>query len=155
MNTINHVLSSFLLLYFIFPKSTVYELLIFSLIFGAAIDLDQFVGKKLGKPEKHWRTWVEEPFAIILLALPIGIILSFFKTEYLFMTIIPYALHTVKDYMTIHEVSPLEPFNKKTIDVGFFKSFPNPGWYSGKEKGISENYFTLLLIIIFAFIFLI
>lgn len=149
MNQINHFLISFIFLYvFFIEKVTIIEIIIFSLIFGVLIDLNQLIGRKTGKPSKHTRTWIEEPFGLIFIGIPIGIILSLIKKEYFFMTIIPFGLHIIMDYITIHEVSPLDPFSKKTINMGFFKSNPPPSWYTGKEKGIPENYFSILNIII-------
>jgi membrane-bound metal-dependent hydrolase YbcI (DUF457 family) len=149
MNIINHFLTSFIFLYvFFIEKVIIIEIIIFSLIFGVLIDLNQLIGRKMGKPSKHTRTWIEEPFGLIFIGIPIGIILSLIKKEYFFLTIIPFGLHILLDYVTIHEVSPLAPFSKKNINMGFFKSNPPPSWYSGKEKGIPENYFLILNIII-------
>ena len=99
------------------------------------------------KPKKYHRTWIEEPFSLIIIGIPLGLILSTIKPEYFFLVIIPYTLHIIQDYLTIHEVSPLAPFSKKNVNIGFFKPFPKPSWYK-KEKGISENYFLILNIVI-------
>jgi len=97
---------------------------------------------------KHTRTWIEEPFGLIFIGIPIGLILSIIKKDYFFMVIVPYGIHIIQDYLTIHEVSPFAPFFKKNIKLGFFKSVPSALWYTGMEKGISENYFLILNIII-------
>jgi membrane-bound metal-dependent hydrolase YbcI (DUF457 family) len=149
MNILNHFLTSFSVLYTVFhAKVSLVELILFSLVFGVLIDLDQIIGRYLKKPNSHTRTWIEEPAGLIFIGIPTGLFLSMVKYEYFFMVMIPYAIHILLDYLTIHEVSPFAPFSKKNIEVGFFKSVPTPSWYTGKEKGISEGYFLILNVII-------
>lgn len=154
MNSLNHFLTSFIVLFILFKENiTITEIVVFSLIFGVLLDLNQVVGKYLKKPANHRRTWVEEPFGFIFIGIPIGLILSTIKTDYLFMTLIPYGLHIIQDYLTIHEVSPFAPISNKIMNIGFFRSFPHASWYVGEEKGISENYFLILNIIIMLWVF--
>lgn len=148
MNKYNHFLTSFTILLIFFGKNvSIIELILFSYIFGVLLDQNQKIGKYLKKPNKHTRTWIEEPCGLIFIGIPIGVILSIIKKDYFFMVIIPYSLHIIQDYITIHEVSPFAPFSNKNIKVGFFKSVPPASWYTGNEKGISENYFLILIII--------
>ena len=71
------------------------------------------------------------------------------------MIILLYGLHIIQDYLTIHEVSPFAPVWNKNIKVGFFRSVPAASWYSGKEKGISENYFLILNFVVVVIILLV
>ncbi|MBU1849957.1 MAG: hypothetical protein KKH40_04490, partial [Nanoarchaeota archaeon] len=112
------------------------------------LDLNQVIGRYLKKSKNHTRTWIEEPFGLIIIGIPLGLIFSIIKTEYFFLVIIPFAIHIILDYLVIHEVSPFVPFSNKNIELGFFKSAPPPLWYTGEEKGISENYFLILNMII-------
>ena len=128
------------------------ELVLFTLIFGVLIDAEMIIGIIQKKPRKHLRSWIQEPFGLLFIGVPIGLLLSLIKSEYFLLTIIPFAVHIVLDYFTIHEVSPLAPFSSRKINVGIFKSFPKEKWYTGKEKGISENWFTLLNILLFVIV---
>lgn len=149
MNKYNHFLTSFNLLFLLFiDSSSIIEIIIFSFIFGVLIDQSQRIGKYLKKPLHHRRTWIEEPFGFILIGIPIGLSLSLINKVYFFLVIIPYGMHVLLDYLTIHEVSPLAPFSRKNIKIGFFKSEPPEKWYTGKEKGISESYFLIFNITI-------
>ncbi len=153
MNAFNHFLASFNVLALLFKdRVSLKEILLFSVIFGVMIDLDHKIGERMNKPVHHRRTWIEEPFGLLLIGLPIGLLLSLIKKEYFFLTIIPYALQVFLDYITLHEVSPLAPFSNKNLKTGFFKSWPKAEWYSGNEKGLSEKYFFFLNLIIFCLI---
>lgn len=149
MNKKNHFLTPFNLLLFLFMKSvSIFEIIIFSFVFGVLLDEEQRIGKYLKKPIWHTRTWIEEPFGLFLIGFPLGGLLSLIKKEYFFLTIIPYGIHIILDYLTIHEVSPFSPFYGKNVKLGFFKADPSDPWYTGKEKGISERYFLIFNIII-------
>ena len=146
MNGWNHFLAAFIALFLLYASShNIYEIIIFSLVFGVLIDFDQIIGKLLKKPDKHRRTWLQEPFGLAFVGLPVGVVLSLFKPDYFFMIIIPFVLHIVLDYLTIHEVAPFAPISNKTIKIGLFKAFPKPRWYKKRERGVSEVYFTFLI----------
>ena len=141
MNKYNHFLTSFLVLFVLFfPRISLIEIIMFSYIFGVFLDKNQKIGKYLKKPEHHRRTWIEEPFGFLLIGIPAGILLSVIRPEYFLLTVIPYGIHIIQDYLTIHEVSPLAPFSSKPIKCGFFKAMPPASWYTGEETGISEKY---------------
>ena len=162
MNFINHFLTAFNLLLLLFQHKIgngigLLELFLFALIFGVLIDAEMLIGIFQKKPRKHLRSWIQEPFGLLFIGVPIGLLFSLIKREYFLLTVIPFAVHIVLDYITIHEVSPLAPFSQKNINLGIFKSFPKEKWYTGKwytgkEKGISENWFTLLNIVLFVLI---
>ncbi len=156
MNKYNHFLTPFILLFILFiHTNSLIEVLLFSYIFGVLLDQNQRIGKYLKKPIEHRRTWIEEPFGLIFIGFPLGILLSLINGSYFLMVIIPYSVHIIQDYITIHEVSPLSPFTSKSINTGFFKSAPPDVWYTGKEKGISENRLLSLNVIVAVIVILI
>lgn len=154
MNSLNHFLTPLIVLLIFFKENSLTEIMIFSLIFGVLIDLDQLIGKLLKKPVHHRSTWIEEPFGLLFIGIPVGLLLSLVDKSYFFLVTIPYLSHIILDYLTTHHQSPLAPFSKKEIKLKGFKAYPHPPWYTGKEKGISENYFTILMIIILLVILL-
>lgn len=82
MNSVNHFIAPVGVLYILFFGAiSMIEIVLFVLIFGVLLDANQIFGKYLNKPEKHRRTWVEEPFGLIFIGAPIGIILSTIKIE--------------------------------------------------------------------------
>jgi len=163
MNLINHFFIAFNILFILFNKSaSVSEIVFFSLMFSVLIDFDQIIGKYLGKPEYHRRTWLEEPLGLVFFGIPISLVLGTIKTVYLPMTVISYATHIILDYLFIHEVSPFAPFYNKCVKVGFFKSmflfppfkeFLNKYYYGHlkeyKGKGISEIFILIPSLILF------
>ncbi len=121
MHSITHLLvASALLLALGVPTA---HALLFSFLFAVLIDLDILVGRRLGKPRHHSRTWVQEPFGVLILAVPIGLIAQQFIAHGFILVIIPYASHIILDYLSHHEVSPLAPFKKWDIRVGLFRPF--------------------------------
>jgi len=107
MNPLNHFLTSFLILLILFSsKVSVWEIALFSLVFGVLIGLNHYIGHFLNKPKHHRRTWLEEPFAILLVAAPVGWLLHLINPYYFWLTVIPYATQIARDYLTWHEVCP-------------------------------------------------
>ena len=151
MNLLNHLLTPFNILFLLFHNTfNLSTIALFCLVFGVLIDADEGIGALLKKPPHHHRTWVQEPFGILLIGLPIGIILSvLFNPLYIFLTLIPFTTHVILDYLTFHEVTPLAPFSKKNFKVGFFKPWPVPNRDKNK-KGLSENYLLLINLVIVA-----
>jgi hypothetical protein len=152
MNSLNHFFASLLIIHIIFLEQSLLVKAVFSLVFGTLIDLDHFIGKAMGKPDELTRTWIEEPFGILLLGLPIGLALATIDDAYLWMTLLPYSVHVLLDYITYHKVAPLAPFSNRTFTTGIFLSMPKSGWYDGSEKGPSEGYFTMLLLVASIFV---
>lgn len=151
MNGLNHFLIPFNILFPLFNSSLpISEIIIFSFIFGTLLDAELGVGKFiLKKPAHHLRSWIQEPFGILFIGLPLAWGLSTIREEYFWLVLIPYASHVVLDYLTIHEVCPLAPFSRKTKVLGIFKPSPAPSWYSSTMRGISENYVTVVGGIVF------
>ncbi len=140
MNQYNHALLPLLVLLGLFMDSqSVYaiEILLFSIVFGSCIDLNQKVGKKLGRPSHHLRTFVEEPFGVLLIGLPAALLLALIKIEYFVLVIVPYAMHVLLDYITIHRVSPMAPFSGRVVCVGVIVPSTRGGWPAQSEKWIT------------------
>ncbi len=143
MNKYNHFLTGFNVLFLIFMRSvSVIEIILFSYVFGVLIDKTQKLGPNFEKkPTYHKRMWIEEPFGLILVCVPLGAILSLIKPQYFLMAVIPYAIHILLDYMVVHEVCPLAPFSNKNVWLkGIFKAEPSKKWHKWTKGKPSENY---------------
>lgn len=151
MNWINHFLVSFNLIYFLFyEKVSIFMLIAFCIAFGLFLDFDFLTRRYLFKTKgKDLRTFIQEPFGFIFIAIPLGIILSYFNSIYFWLTTLPFAAHIVLDYVTIHKVFPFSPFSNKKVKTGFIypvktldvKKMPS-------FKLFNENYITLINLII-------
>lgn len=157
MNPLNHWLFALSLLILLFSEiANLKELMLFALLFGALIDVDMIFGKLLHKPDRHLRTWFQEPFGFLVVGLPLGLILATIKPYYFFLVTIPYFSHIFLDYLTIHEAEPLTPFSKRKVRLGWIKPFPAPQWFKNEriKTGISENYVLLMNVIVLTIIIL-
>jgi len=99
------------------------QAIIFSFVFAVLVDLDILVGRWIGKPRHHSRTWVQEPFGVLLLGIPLGLIAQQFLTNGFLLVVIPYASHIILDYLSLHEVSPFAPFSQRIAHVGWVRPF--------------------------------
>jgi len=167
MNNLNHFIFSLslcLLFLELSPINLVY-IFIFSLLFSNFLDLDHKLNKKA--PWYKRRTWVQEPFGVILIGLPLAFLLSSINRNFFALVLIPYSSHVFLDYLCIFETSPLAPFwrVRKKEGLGIFvpdnlfvKSENSLKWAKRvkikKLKGISENYFTLINLLFFTFVLL-
>jgi hypothetical protein len=152
MNSLTHFLVSFDISYLLFHNyAGLAEIALFSFIFSVLVDADVWVLYAMKKGKSNLRTWMQEPLGLAILGLPIGLILSvLFKPIYLLLVIIPYSLHIVMDYLTIHLASPLSPVDKKPMEVGFVLPFPKSPEFREKfmaKSGISEIYITVIALI--------
>ncbi len=149
MNPINHFIFSFTLFLLFRFNQDVFSSIIFSLIFAVLIDLDHLY-KKIKKSWDARRTWIQEPFGLILIGFPLAFLLSFINRSFLWLTLIPYSSHIFLDYLCVFEAFPLAPFSKikKPKGMGIFVPF----YFNWKMKGkISENYFLLANLIFLLF----
>ena len=147
MNSINHFIFSLSLCLFLGFSKNILLPIIFSFIFAVLIDLDHFY-KKIKRPREARRTWVQEPFGLILLGFPLAFLLNLLNKSFLWLTLIPYSSHIFLDYLCVFEAFPLAPFSKikKPKGMGIFI----PSHYNWKMKGkISENYFLFINLILF------
>jgi len=68
MNKYNHFLISFIVLFLMFGNNvSIIEIAIFSYVFGLLLDLNLKIGEYLKKQSNHRRTWIEEPFGLVLI----------------------------------------------------------------------------------------
>ena len=152
MNWLNHFLFSYTLL-LLFMKDLISntEIIIFTIIFALFLDLDFLPRKYILKDKKATRTFIQEPFGLIIIGLTLGLIFSYFGgIKYLGLVLIPYASHIFLDYITIHKVYALAPFSKKEYQTGFIEPVkPN---YQTKKGKFNENHFFILNLIFFLLI---
>ncbi|MGC8993666.1 MAG: hypothetical protein ACP5JK_02780, partial [Candidatus Aenigmatarchaeota archaeon] len=98
---------------------------------------------------------------IFLIALPLAILFSIINKLFFLLLLIPYTTHIFLDYLCVFEAKPLAPFSKikKKEGLGIFipdelfrKSENSRKWTKRvkvkKIKGISENYFTIISILL-------
>jgi hypothetical protein len=123
------------------------------------IDLDHKLNKKA--PWYAKRTWIQEPLAIFIIALPLATLFSVIDKFFFVLILLLYVAHILLDYLCIFEAQPLAPFFKikKKEGLGIFipddlfrKSENSRKWTKRvkvkKIKGISENYFTIISILL-------
>jgi membrane-bound metal-dependent hydrolase YbcI (DUF457 family) len=157
MNWITHFLFSMnLLLIFLGSQATIKEMIIFTIIFALFVDLDFiFTTYVLKKEGLNHRTLLQEPFGLLFIGVPIGLLFGyFFQAYYFFLVIIPFFSHIFLDYVTIHNVHPYLPFSKKEIKVGFIRQIiesPRRPFINNKPtlKGFNELHLILLNVILF------
>ena len=155
----------------IFQSSTlseIYTIFFVSLIVNYLIDQDHKFNKKAKWYFK--RTWIQEPFSIVLIALPLWAVISIFNKYFANCFFIIWVSHIIADYLCIFPARPLAPFNNRIIkpegcgifypDALIFKTENEMRWKERvRRKGIravSENLFTgflLPLLIIYLLIF--
>jgi len=156
MNSLNHFVFAIGACLLFIPFSLINVLLaaLFSLIFGVLIDCDHTLNKK--SPWYHKRTWIQEPFGLVTIGLPLSFILGVIDKIFFILVLVPYATHVLLDYLCVFETFPLAPFSKikKREGLGIFipdglfiKSENSKRWARRIEekniRGISENYFTV------------
>ena len=119
MNWLNHFIFSVGVCLLFIPVTLPYILLVitFSIIFSVLIDFDHKFSKRT--PWYRKRTWIQEPFGLIIIGLPISFILGMIDEIFFFLILIPYALHIFLDYLCIFETYPLAPFSKIRKREGF------------------------------------
>lgn len=148
MNLPNHILTTYNIERFALPHEHTGLLIGTAIIFSILPDVDIIFSKLFtNKPENHLRTWFQEPISALLVALPISLLVYFIFDINPLLVIIPWVLHIILDYLTVHEVSPLAPFkNNKYQTIGFFAPYPRPAWYKegGSHVMVSELWLLLL-----------
>jgi hypothetical protein len=116
------------------------------------MDLDHVVNLLLKRSKMHLRSFIQEPFAIGMIGIPLGIGLSWIFNDFIYfwLTILLYSLHVVLDYSCIFEAYPLDPFSKRIIKPeGYGFIFPITYHFGRKKaefpKTIDEIYVLLIL----------
>jgi hypothetical protein len=165
MNPLNHFIFAvgISLIFVDLTLGNILLILVFSLIFANLIDIDHFLNKKA--PWYHKRTWIQEPFGVIFIGLPLAILLSFFNKIYFILVIVPYISHLILDYLCTYRTYPLSPFSNWEKEEGkgiffadnlFSKTRNSIKWQNRtNSRGISENYFTLFNFILLIFVILV
>ncbi|MFH1770139.1 MAG: metal-dependent hydrolase [archaeon] len=154
MNWFNHFFFSLnLLLVFFKGEVSLSTMILFTVIFALLVDVDILIKLFIFKSkEKDLKTWTQEPFGVILIGLPAGLILQYlYGPPYLALVLIPYISHIFLDYITVHNVFPLAPFSKKMVKTGFIKP---KLWLKDliDFSSLNENYVLVLNLIVFVFL---
>ncbi len=160
MHWFNHFFFSMnLLILFFRNKSSFEEMVIFTVLFALFIDFDFLFRRYVrGNKGANLRTWIQEPFGIILFALPIAIIMGLFKQVYFYLVMTAFVSHIILDYVTMRKAFPLSPFSNKEVDVGFIgkinlgKKKPKLRLKTIKDK-FDENHFLVINIAIFLLLY--
>ncbi|MFH1591219.1 MAG: metal-dependent hydrolase [archaeon] len=155
MRSESHLLFSMNLLMLLFgPSMPFSHLLIFSFIFAVLPDLDFLIRRyALKHKDKDLRTWLQEPFGIAFIGIPLAIIAGVMISPVnAALVLIPYASHVFIDYITMHRVRPLSPFSKKQITVGFIQPAHNPCKFKAR---LHEHHFLALNMVGFVVLLLV
>lgn len=153
MNSGSHFLAGFIVgILILFTRIITWVDIFIILTFSTLIDLDHVINYLRGESRYHLRSFIQEPLAIPMIGIPIGIILSYLLGSwvYFWLVIGVYSSHIVLDYMSTFEALPLDPFTKKVKKpetMGFV--FPiSPGWNHRRKdfpKAIDEIYVMIIL----------
>ena len=157
MNTISHFFGGFIvgMLILLTRVITLIDILII-LTFSTLIDLDHVVNLLRKERRYHLRSFIQEPLAIPMIGIPIGIVLSLLLGSFIYfwLVICVYSSHILLDYICNFEALPLDPFTKKYVKpetMGFV--FPLwSGWGHRRKdfpKSIDEIYVMIPLGIAF------
>lgn len=153
MNWINHFLGSYIgihLYLLLFQPQLILPMhipFVFAIFFGVLLDLDFLSIRTFTAKKNATRTFLQEPVGLLLVAIPLGLLFSnLFGTVYFWLTIIPYALHILLDYMVIHTVYPYAPFSKKPFSTGFILSVFPTSKNIRKFDTLNENYVMVILL---------
>ncbi|MDY6778874.1 MAG: hypothetical protein SVU32_09485 [Candidatus Nanohaloarchaea archaeon] len=153
MNPVTHLLFSItVMLLGFYPEVSMLEIVIFSLVFSVFLDMDMLIAKVIYRPYDRLRTWIQEPAGFFIIGVPVGLVLSTLQQYYLYLTLVPYALHIVLDYMSTYTVSPLAPFDPYKVDRrGFaFSLWPAPVWQD-EDEGVPELFLIVVLALSLAY----
>ena len=138
------------LLISLFYPLQLHNILLASVIFSLCIDMDHWFSEKRQRSNDHLKTWIQEPFGLVFVALPIALILWYFlSVEWFILTLVTYGSHILLDYLSKNESSPLAPFNKKAFKRADSCFFIPIGDEHKFKKGIHENVLNGFLILIF------
>ena len=149
MHSLNHFIFSFSLCLLLLEPNlqNVFWAAIFSLVFSVLIDLDHWY-KKIKRPWFARRTWIQEPPALFLIALPIALLLRFLNPSFFYLTLASFSSHILLDYLCVFKARPLAPFSKLEKPEGFGIFVPATHKWRRRIKGkISENYFLIFNLI--------
>lgn len=157
MNLFTHFLFSLFILKLVSYSSNLFFQIFVCITLNLIIDLDHLLPGRL----KRKRRWIQEPFGIILFSCILFFIL---RLNWKISFLIPFS-HLFLDYLCIYEAYPLAPFTykvKKPICFGvvipddLLNSKHAKFWKRLAKiyncKGISENYVTLIFLLLLIFI---
>lgn len=152
MNFVSHVIVGciFGILLFFQRQITMLDIFLF-LFLSTFMDIDHIINLILKRPKDHLRSFVQEPFGILLIGIPVGLVLYMLIGDilYFWLCLSLYFAHLSLDYACVFEAYPLDPFSKKIVKKeGSGIVIPAvPGWKARKKefpKTILENYLMLI-----------
>lgn len=157
MNSASHFLAGFIVgILILFTRVITWIDILIILTFSTLIDLDHIVNLLRKENRYHLRSFIQEPLAIPMIGIPIGLIISFLLSSFIYFWLVigVYSSHIILDYISTFEALPLDPFTKKIVKpetMGIV--FPiSPGWGHRRKdfpKAIDEIYIMIPLVIIF------
>ena len=133
------------------------ENIIIILIFSNLLDLDHLFMYKY-RSKYHLRTFIQEPFAILIIGIPSALISGhFLGSNYFWAVLSIYSAHIIADYVCIFETWPLDPFNTKIVKrEGYGIILPlSKVWQERKAefpRKINEKYILIFLIFLISII---
>ena len=116
MNSISHFFGGFIVgMLLLFTRVITLIDIIIILTFSTLIDLDHVVNYLRKENRYHLRSFVQEPLAIPMIGIPVGLILSFVFNSFIYFWLVigVYSSHIILDYICTFEALPLDPFSKK------------------------------------------
>lgn len=154
MNPVTHLVVSLNICILIFyPEVSMVEIALFALVFSAFLDIDMLLARELYKPYDRLRTWFQEPAGLLFVGVPIGYVLAQLQPYYFWLTVVPYGLHIVLDYLSTYRLSPLSPFHDYSISRSglAFAIWPPPDWQD-EEDGVSELFLLIVSLMTLAYV---
>jgi len=153
MNLLAHVFAGFTVGILLFFTREIYLIDYFLFIFlSTFMDLDHVVNLLLKRSKNHLRSFIQEPFAIGMVGIPLGIVLSWIFNDFIYfwLRILLYSLHVILDYSCVFEAYPLDPFSKRIIKPeGYGFIFPITYHFGRKKaefpKTIDETYVVIII----------
>ena len=156
MNSGSHIMAGCIagLLLFFSKEIQFIDVLLFVLL-SSFMDLDHIVNKFRHKSEYHLRSFIQEPFAILIIGIPLGLVFYIIFNSLLYFWLCPllYTVHIFLDYICIFETCPLAPFSYRIMKpegYGLILPFA-PEWNKRKAEfrgTLSELFVMIALAII-------
>ncbi|MFX1298816.1 MAG: hypothetical protein ACFFD2_28655 [Promethearchaeota archaeon] len=162
MNSISHALAGSIIgILLFFEREIIFLDILLFILLSTFMDLDHVINLLLHKPKYHLRSFIQEPFAILLIGIPLGFTLFWIFGDiiYFWLVILIYSIHISLDYLCIFETYPLDPFSRKVVKregSGIILPF-GPEWTERKTEfpNTFEEKWIFLLLIIFLIILII
>ncbi len=153
MNFGSHIMAGCIVgtLLFFQREITTVDILLF-IFLSSFMDLDHIVTHLLKKSKYHLRSFVQEPFGILFLGVPVGLLLFWLFGDFIYfwLCFLLFNVHVALDYVCVFETYPLDPFTTKIIKrEGSGLILPAaPEWRQRKQEfphTFDEKYLMIIL----------